>query len=98
MSEVGTLIIFGASGDLTRRLLLPGLGSLLASSDEADRRLADGLVVLGSGRSEKSRDEWQDEVREALAESDATDEDAAGLVERADYISGDPTKADDLTR
>jgi glucose-6-phosphate 1-dehydrogenase len=28
---IGTLVILGAGGDLTKRLLLPGVGQLLAS-------------------------------------------------------------------
>lgn len=98
MSEAGTLIIFGASGDLTKRLLLPGLGSLLGSADAADRELAADLVVLGTGRSEKSRDEWQEEVRDALTEGGAPDDAATKLVGKADYIQGDPSEPDDLTR
>lgn len=98
MSEAGTLIIFGASGDLTKRLLLPGLGSLLGSAEDADRKLAADLVVLGTGRSEKSRDDWQDEVRDALTEGGAPEDAASKLVERADYVQGDPSKPEDLTR
>jgi glucose-6-phosphate 1-dehydrogenase len=98
MSDVGTLIIFGASGDLTTRLLLPGLGSLLGSSESKDTALAADLVVLGSGRSEKSREQWQKTLGDALNEGGAPKASAAALVRRADYVQGDPTKPADLTR
>lgn len=98
MSDVGTMVIFGASGDLTKRLLLPGLGSLLGSSDERESDLADELVILGSGRSEKSRDEWQTSVREGLTEGGASEKAAKALAERADYLAGDPTDKADLER
>jgi glucose-6-phosphate 1-dehydrogenase len=39
-----TLLILGASGDLAGRLLLPGLGALLASGGGKD------LLLVGSGR------------------------------------------------
>ena len=45
-SETVTLLIMGASGDLTSRLLLPGLGSLLAV--ETERRVR----VVGADRAE----------------------------------------------
>ncbi|BDI23107.1 glucose-6-phosphate dehydrogenase [Herbiconiux sp. L3-i23] len=98
MSDVGTLVIFGASGDLTKRLLLPGLGSLLGSSDDRESALADDLVILGSGRSEKSTDEWRSAVREGLVEGGAGDDAAASLAQHADYVAGDPTDKADLER
>lgn len=98
MSDVGTLIIFGASGDLTTRLLLPGLGSLMASSEKDESGLADGLLVLGSGRSEKARDEWQESVRKALTEGGAPEKAAGAVADRADYIQADPTDPADLER
>jgi glucose-6-phosphate 1-dehydrogenase len=98
MSDVGTLIIFGASGDLTTRLLLPGLGSLMGSSEQSESDLADGLVVIGSGRSEKARDEWQNSVRDALTEGGAPEDSAGAVADRSDYIQGDPTDSADLER
>jgi len=96
MSEVGTLVIFGASGDLTKRLLLPGLGSLLASPDEKEKALVADLTVLGSGRSEKSRDDWQQLVVEGIGEGGVEESAAKEFAARADYVRGDPTKPEDL--
>ena len=42
-----TLIVLGASGDLTSRLLLPGLGEVLALQPERQVR------VIGSARTDK---------------------------------------------
>lgn len=56
-----TLLVLGAGGDLTSRLLLPGLGSLLAI--EPQRR----VTVVGADREELSEADWQDKVRTALA-------------------------------
>ena len=52
------LVIFGASGDLTRRKILPALGRLVAREGQQVR-------VIGAGRSQKSTDELRDLVREA---------------------------------
>ena len=46
MDNIRTLVILGASGDLTRRLLLPGLGTLLR--EEPERRVR----VVGADRVE----------------------------------------------
>lgn len=60
MRETLTFVILGASGDLTERLLLPGLGTLLATEPHRDVRL------VGVGRRAKSDEAWQQLVREAL--------------------------------
>ena len=43
MNPARTLLILGAGGDLTARLLLPGLGGLVAAGGVTDLRL------VGSG-------------------------------------------------
>jgi glucose-6-phosphate 1-dehydrogenase len=96
MTMSHTLLILGASGDLTERLLLPGIGSLISSNLPADNELARDLRILGSGRSERSRDEWQETVQRALDEVEANGPLAKALVAEANYISADPTVVDDL--
>ena len=55
-----TLVILGASGDLTSRLLLPGLATLLRS--EPDRRVR----VLGAAMEDFTPAQWTKRVRSAL--------------------------------
>ncbi|MDH2442469.1 glucose-6-phosphate dehydrogenase [Amnibacterium sp. CER49] len=98
MASESTLLILGASGDLTKRLLLPGLGSLITGGDEADLRLLDGLTILGSARSERARDDWQGEIREAFEGVGAKGDLARALIEGADYVAADPTEPDGLKR
>ncbi|WP_432557581.1 glucose-6-phosphate dehydrogenase [Granulicoccus sp. GXG6511] len=57
-------VILGASGDLASRLLLPGLGTLLATNGDRHVR------VIGVARSEKSDAEWQDLIRTVLGEQE----------------------------
>lgn len=55
-----TFVIFGASGDLTSRKLIPALYSLFRKG-----RMPDGLRVIGFSRTEFSHDQW----RASLADS-----------------------------
>lgn len=78
-----TVVIFGASGDLSSRLLLPGLGSLLAGPR------ATSVRIIGTGRSPLAPDEWTDRVRSAFgAEPSAA---ATETLATTQYVAGDPT-------
>jgi len=56
-----TLLILGAGGDLTHRLLLPGLASLLAA--EPDRQVR----VVGADRADLTAAQWKARVTDAFA-------------------------------
>ena len=57
LSEPCIMVIFGASGDLTKRLLVPSLYNLAC-----DGLLSDNFAVLGTGRSEISNEEFRDSM------------------------------------
>ncbi len=61
--EPCTLVIFGASGDLTRRKLLPALYALAH-----DNLLPEQFGVIGFARREKSDDAFREEMRASLEE------------------------------
>jgi glucose-6-phosphate 1-dehydrogenase len=61
--EPGIIVIFGASGDLTKRKLVPALYDLAAS-----RRLPMEFAVVGLSRTALSHDEFRDRLREGLEE------------------------------
>jgi glucose-6-phosphate 1-dehydrogenase len=84
MTETSTLIILGASGDLTERLLLPGLASLLKS----DRGVE--VQLIGTGRSERSPKEWDTVVKTAF-NGDGDSNLAKKTLASSQYIQGDPT-------
>ena len=65
------LVIFGASGDLTSRKLLPALWALAES-----QQIAPGFSVIGIARTPKSHEQFRQEFRESILE-DTTVEDAA---------------------
>lgn len=58
--SVKTLLILGATGDLTARLLLPGLAKLVATGRAGD------LNLVGSGREEWTQEHWRDRVKKAF--------------------------------
>ncbi|WP_134774475.1 glucose-6-phosphate dehydrogenase [Ornithinimicrobium flavum] len=78
-----TLLILGASGDLTRRLLLPGLGTLLR--EEPGRRVR----VVGADRNELAPDAWRQRVCDALGEADLDRERVERLVSDTSYVRAD---------
>src|SRR5580698_2925216 len=55
-----TVVIFGASGDLTYRKLIPALYNLAADGD-----LPSALTVVGFARREKTDDQFRKELEEA---------------------------------
>jgi glucose-6-phosphate 1-dehydrogenase len=57
-----TFVIFGASGDLTSRKLIPALYKL-----HCKKRLKDGLRVVGFSRSPFSHDQWRKELADSTA-------------------------------
>jgi glucose-6-phosphate 1-dehydrogenase len=90
MTSIRTLIIFGATGDLTSRLLLPGLGTLLSSAPELR------IDVVGSSR--EPAEDWEQVVAEAFDSVGASGPAAAHTRETARYVAGDVTDAGDLER
>ncbi|HEY2445154.1 MAG TPA: glucose-6-phosphate dehydrogenase [Rhizomicrobium sp.] len=68
-----TLVIFGATGDLARRMLLPSLYFL-----ERDGLLGERLRIIGTARSNFDDDRFRSLVREAVAER-------AGAVDEASW-------------
>jgi len=57
-SEPSMMVIFGASGDLTHRKLIPALYSLKSKG-----RLPDGFSVVGFSRTNFSNDQFREEMR-----------------------------------
>lgn len=84
------LIILGATGDLTSRLLLPGLAGALAAHD------LPRVTLVGSSHSEHDTHEWRSIVREALEGTALDDAAVEDLVARAVWRTADATDAEDL--
>ena len=86
-----TFLLFGATGDLARRMIFPSLYNLLA-----DGLLPDDFMIVASGRSEMSDDAFQKDVCAALRQflpKDRYDDDvAAHLREMICYQPVDAAK------
>jgi len=85
-----TITIFGAGGDLTKRLVMPALYNLVRAG-----RLPDGFTVIGVDISDQTSESWCDSLTAMLhafvrAGNGAIDEQAwSWLTRRMKYIRGD---------
>ncbi|WP_295538809.1 glucose-6-phosphate dehydrogenase [uncultured Thiohalocapsa sp.] len=87
MSASCTLVIFGATGNLSQIKLLPALYQL-----ERGGHLAPSMRVIGFGRRDWSDDQWRGEVREILAEQlrqRLEGEVLERLMARLHFVAGD---------
>jgi glucose-6-phosphate 1-dehydrogenase len=85
------LVIYGASGDLTQRKLIPALVDL-----DAQGRLPKGLAVLGVSRTAMSDEEWRAKLQPHAAKHAAgyTDEQWRRFAERVHYLAGSATESE----
>ncbi len=82
-----TFVLFGASGDLTRRKLIPALYQLHLKG-----RLPDDTVIVGSARSDLGTDGFRKRLEEAAREhlsDDVADESWRTFAQRIHYVAGD---------
>ncbi len=86
-----TLCILGASGDLTTRLLLPGLGSLLSRDTERSVR------IVGSDYRAVDEKEWRDKVTTAFADTGVAKDSAAyAAAEQSEWVTSDVTDPESM--
>ena len=92
------MVIFGAGGDLTKRLVVPALYNLVHSEV-----LPENFALIGVGHSEGTAEQWRDSLHAMLksfvgnkgAEFDADSINQAAwkrLADKMTYIAGDFTK------
>ncbi len=84
------LLLFGATGDLAQRMLLPSLCAL-----HADGLLAPGLKIVGTARSQLSTGDYRDFARRAL-EQYLPDHRRGGVAEFLNRLSYVPVDATSL--
>ena len=90
--EPGVMVIFGASGDLTSRKLVPALYDLAAQ-----RRLPLEFAVVGLSRTEMSHDDFREKLRKTLEEQRAgevSDDVWESFSRGLFYMPGDSKKAE----
>jgi glucose-6-phosphate 1-dehydrogenase len=86
-----TLVVLGAAGDLTSRLLLPGLAGLVTRRDLT-------LRLVGADRTDWDDDRWRAQVRQAFAGEVKTTDKIDTLIENARYMRTDVTAPEELDR
>jgi glucose-6-phosphate 1-dehydrogenase len=88
-----TLLILGASGDLTGRLLLPAVGELLSSSVGPT-----SLQLLGAGAEDWDRQKWSSRVRTSFDGVHASGGRIDAVLADTSYTQADVTKSADLRK
>src|SRR5580658_1742180 len=92
LSEPCSIVIFGASGDLTARKLIPALYHLCK-----DKLMPASFRIIGFARRDKTDEAWRDELREALGKfsrSKPVDEEVwKAFAANVHYCVGDMTEA-----
>src|SRR4029077_11076751 len=93
------LIIFGAAGDLTKRLVVPALYNLVGA-----RRLPDEFRIVGVDLASKTTEEWRTVLTDTLRGLVGSDAEFAVdhvdqnawqcLTDRMGYLQGDLTDAE----
>lgn len=87
------MIIFGASGDLTKRKLMPALYSLFVAG-----RLTDGFAIVGASRTTYTDDEYREYILEQMhlyvKANEPDDKRFREFVSHVYYQPLDPAKAD----
>lgn len=81
------MVIFGATGDLTKRKLIPALYNLAKS-----KLLSDQFAIVGNSRTEMTTEAWRDQLSQEI-KTFATSEVEAGIwnwfLQRIHYVGGD---------
>jgi len=85
------IVIFGASGDLTAKKLVPALASLTRKEEPPA-----GFTLVGVARRHKTDAEFRQDLREQQPPGGLADFDL--LAPRIHYLSGDVRSADDVRR
>ncbi|HXL47259.1 MAG TPA: glucose-6-phosphate dehydrogenase [Xanthobacteraceae bacterium] len=97
-----TMVIFGAAGDLTKRLVVPALYNLVRGG-----KLPEGFAMIGIDRNDETTEAWRSNLTNMIqafaraggGERQALDEQAwSSLVNRMHYMRGDFTQAETYGR
>src|ERR1700686_5905329 len=87
------MVIFGASGDLTKRLLMPALYNLAKAG-----RLSDKFALIGIDRSEKSHEDFREELADGVRRFVSDPAGASGAepfdAKTWDFLAGRMTNVD----
>jgi glucose-6-phosphate 1-dehydrogenase len=88
------MVVFGASGDLTSRLLMPAVAQLAHAG-----LLPDGLTIVGSSSTQRSTEDFREHIAAGLAEhADVPGPTRDAVVGMLGFQAADVTSAADVRR
>src|SRR5690625_1724149 len=87
----GVLVLFGATGDLSTRMLLPAIHQLFQQG-----LLSDNFALLGAANTDLTEDEFQEIVRESVENGPNYDKLDSDFLEHCRYHTTDLTDPEDL--
>jgi glucose-6-phosphate 1-dehydrogenase len=88
------MTIFGAGGDLSKRLIVPALCHLVRA-----RELPDEFTIIGVDHNDRTTEQWRQMMAEAISQSGAGENEICSwLVERMHYMRGDFTEPETFDR
>ena len=94
---MASILLFGATGDLARRMLLPSLYGL-----DVDGWLEPSVRIIGSARSPLSKTDFQSEARQAIEPHRngglGNPDHMERFIDRLDYVALDAGNRDGFTR
>ncbi len=97
MKSAHSLLVFGATGDLAQRMLLPSLLAL-----HADSLLPEGMRIIASARSAMNDEEYRNFAADALARQPAAKTPDSGtarsFMQRLSYVTLDASQPDQFAR
>lgn len=91
-----TILIFGASGDLTSRKLIPALYQL-----HRKKRMPDDVRIVGSSRTEFTDESWREKLHEStrqFAKNSFDEESWSTFAPCLHYVPGDISEKSDFER
>lgn len=91
-----TVIIFGGTGDLTRRKLLPAMFAM-----DFEKRLPEKLRIVAFGRRDYTDESFREEMKEEVSRFqrvEGSEEDVKAFVDRIDYFKGELDDEESFTR
>ncbi len=92
--DKSSIVIFGASGDLTYRKLIPALYHLYAN-----KQLPESFAILGVSRTEYSDESYRDKLKKSLQEMEQTEpETLAAFCEHLHYQAVNTADSDDYAK
>jgi glucose-6-phosphate 1-dehydrogenase len=96
-APAATLVIFGAGGDLTKRLVVPALYHLVQAG-----KLADQFAIIGVDHNDQTTEDWRQSLTkttQSFSAGASVDAQAwAWLAQRMHYMTGDFTEPETFGR